>query len=52
MKLGIDRFDVIGFVGFGLFVYGISRLNLSAAFIVAGAVLSYFGFVMSGRRSS
>ena len=44
-----DTFDVIGFIGFGILLWGIARVNTSASLIVAGIILLYFGFVMSGR---
>jgi hypothetical protein len=35
----IDVRDVLGLIGFGLLVYGVSEINREAAFIVAGVLL-------------
>jgi hypothetical protein len=35
----IDLRDILGLVGFGLLVYGVSEINREAAFIVAGVLL-------------
>lgn len=41
----IDVRDVIGLAGFGLLIYGVGRVNVDAAFIVAGIFMLAFTIV-------
>jgi hypothetical protein len=47
-----DPFDIVAFVGLGLLLWGVARMNISASLIVAGIIFVYFGFVMSGKWKS
>jgi hypothetical protein len=46
-----SAFDIVAFAGFALLIWGVARISLSAALIVAGALLFYFGFVMSAKKT-
>ena len=51
MKKQITTAEVFTAIGFALVVYGVGRLHVESALILAGVLLALLGVLMAGKSS-
>ncbi len=51
MKKAITGAEIVAAGGFSLVIYGVGRMHLESAIVLAGIVLCALGFAMATRKS-